>query len=98
MGDPELKVTGLPCRADLPGLLAEVRRSRAALRETQRQRGVSADGVLMARHESLTALETYARALDGYGWPVPPKILLDIHLLRSLCGARRVAPGTRPGG
>ena len=42
--------------------------------------------MLPVQHDSLKALEAYARAVHGRGWPVPPKMRAEIQLLRSLCG------------
>jgi hypothetical protein len=46
--------------------------------------------MLPVRKASLKALETYSRELHRHGWPVPPKMMLEIQLLRSLCGVREV--------
>jgi hypothetical protein len=48
--------------------------------------GASSAFMLPVQHDSLKALEAYARAVHGRGWPVPPKMRAEIQLLRSLCG------------
>jgi hypothetical protein len=86
VGEPDGTDTSRPDPDDLPGLLAEVRRTRTAQHETQQLVGASALSMVPARRASLAALEAYAGALDRRGWPVPPKMRRDLQLLRSLCG------------
>jgi len=80
-------------RADLRVLLDEVLRTRAVQREEQIQGGSSALLLLPAmRREALTALENYADALEDRGYPLPPKMRLELNLLRSMCGPVRHPP------
>ena len=78
-------------------LLAEVyrTRSRAAQleRETQKvathqTRRATPQTLLRARLDTLEALENYRAALSLCGWPIPSRMALEIHLLRSLAGYR----------
>lgn len=83
-----------PEQDTLAELLAEVRRTRS---EHHQSRGVARASTESLRDTSLGALgalEAYAGALNGRGWPVPPRMQLDLRLLRSLCG--RVAPAPHP--
>jgi len=75
-------------RDDVRALLAEVLRTRVALHEEQAQRGSHAQTSPPARQAALHALENYAAALQRHGWPLPPKMRLELHLLRSMCGQR----------
>jgi hypothetical protein len=75
-----------PSQDDLPHLLAEVRRTRTAQHETLMNVGANSALMLPVQHDSLEALEAYARAVHVHGWPVPPKMRAEIQLLRSLCG------------
>lgn len=76
-------------------LLAEIarRRSRAAQLESEAQqsvspqsRGATAQALVRARRDTLKALEDYSDTLCLRGWPTPPKMVREIHMLRSLCG------------
>ncbi|RYP84430.1 hypothetical protein EKO23_15510 [Nocardioides guangzhouensis] len=87
MGDPVPENIELRGQDEFPALLAEVRRTRAAQHEAQRLVPGRADYLLKARKASLNALEAYASALDRHGWPLPPKMRLEIQLLRALCGS-----------
>jgi hypothetical protein len=92
MSDPHVRSDAdaprIPKPGDLRKLLAEVFRTRAAQHEEQAQRGSSGASVPPARRASLQALETYAAALEHHGWPLPPKMRTELHLLRSMCGKR----------
>jgi hypothetical protein len=70
----------------LEALLAEVNRCRSGVAglEKEAQDGATALTLLRARRAALDALESYSAALTLRGWPTPRKIVLDIHLLRSL--------------
>lgn len=92
MSDPQVGsgagAPRIPKPEDLRALLAEVFRTRAAQHEEQAQRGSSAVSLPPARRASLQALESYAAALERHGWPLPPKMRTELHLLRSICGKR----------
>ena len=92
MRDPESSRADPREPDDLPALLAEVRRARTAQHQTQGLKPARPEHMLPARKATLSALEAYASALDRHGWPVPPRMRLDIQLLRSLCGPQRPRP------
>jgi hypothetical protein len=98
VGEPGVRGTTVGAD-DLPGLLAEVFRTREDQHVQQSRRGSSAHDLHTARAAALRALEGYAGALHERGWPVPPKMRTDIQLLRSLCGpvsrVQRPGEGTR---
>ncbi len=72
-------------------MLAEVIRTRDAHRRELQKRAGSPE-LTLAREEALGALETYTTALAERRWPVPPRMLQDLQLLRALCGH---PPGSR---
>jgi hypothetical protein len=72
--------------SDLRVLHDEVVRTRAAQHVVQRLPDVTPEGLRAVRRAHLKALETYARAVEGQGWPLSRKIRQDLHLQRSLCG------------
>ncbi len=96
MGDQEARRTNprnvpqAPSHDDLPRLLAEVRRTRTAQHETLMTVGANSAFMFPVHHDSLQALEAYARAVHVHGWPVPPRMRAEIQLLRSLCGVSDV--------
>jgi hypothetical protein len=73
---------------DLHALFDEVIRTRGRQRQEQARRGASNASMLPAREASLQALQDYIDALDVRGWPVPPKMRLDLNLLRAICNVR----------
>ena len=92
VGDPPLgdadSYPRMERQAQLKVLLDEVVRTRAVQHQEQSQRGSSAFSILPARRAALNALEEYAEALEQFGWPLPPKMRVELHLLRAMCGRR----------
>jgi hypothetical protein len=78
----------------LRALMDEVVRARAAQDQVRTRSSVAPEELRRARRAHLRALENYALALDRLGWPPPPKLCREMHLLRSLCG---VTPDHRSG-
>jgi hypothetical protein len=78
--------------SELRGLLDEVVRTRASQHVAQTLPDMTPEGLRAARRAHLRALEAYARALEGHGWPLPRKMRQDLHLQRSLCDASRGWP------
>ena len=84
-----------PEQDTLAELLAEVRRTRSEHDQTRGVTRASTESLRDTSLGALGALEAYARALDGRGWPVPPRMQLDLRLLRALCGRTASVPPRR---
>jgi hypothetical protein len=69
----------------LGDLLADVMRTRDVHRREQQKRAGSPE-LTVARQAALGALETYTAALTERRWPIPPRMLQDLRLLRAICG------------
>jgi hypothetical protein len=69
----------------LGDLLADVMRTRDLHRQEQQKRAGSPE-LTVARQAALGALENYTAALTERRWPIPPRMLQDLRLLRSICG------------
>ena len=73
-----------PTSGLLSHLLAAVVAARDSEKAALRQHGATADSLLHARWNTLTALEHYAAALAVLRWPLPRTIQLEIQLHKSL--------------
>lgn len=68
-------------------LMAEIERTRAALRDhINGARGASDQALLQPRLESLRALENFEEALIARSLPIPRQVHADLQMLRGLCG------------
>jgi hypothetical protein len=67
-------------------LLDNIGHARAVAHAMSRRHRPPAAELLKARKKHLAALEQYAAEVERRGWPLPTKVRIDMHLLRSLCG------------
>jgi hypothetical protein len=75
----------IPSEPQLRHLLADVMRTRDVHRAEQQKRAGSPE-LTVARQAALGALESYTAALTERRWPIPPRMLQDLRLLRAICG------------
>lgn len=69
----------------LDELARRVREARAAV-DAQRCGPVPRGGETSARHDLLTALESYVTALEAQHLPVPPRMRTELQIVRNLFG------------